>query len=469
MLRKKYLLKTVLCFFAFFFSLLILSPNASATKSWKYTITNHTGYDIVVSHEDCNSADWHGGRNKSPCSNFNDVKISSKTSASRNQTATDKGKKKGHIKPVFKAYKKGTSSLSFTYTVDSFEASDKALHSSYYVQELSGRAGNWVPLKSIWVRTNGESFLNIYSWEPGFEKENWMSRVDASKTIAQIAIPGTHDSGAFSSSVACECQKNSPGQQLDSGVRSFDFRLECHKNELYLTHGSCTFDYEHKVRSNLDYFRWYLQQHPSETIMIHVKEENKAKQCNESDTGKVFKALLEQQEALGLKIMKDYNGVFPPLGEVRGKMMLFNEGSAIGNCCDFPISISWPDKTTGWEHSWGKTASFYIQDAYKATSANKWDIVRPILEAASANSNPQKMYYNYTSCYAPGAPNPAAQASDINEWLAVWLSRNPGKTPAGVIITDYINCTKFAGIVVTQYCSAGGSGILPFMIYSTNY
>jgi len=71
MYRTKYLLETVQYFLAIFLFMLILSPNAlSATKKWRYTIVNHTDYDIVVSHENCINSEWSGG---TPCSNFNDI------------------------------------------------------------------------------------------------------------------------------------------------------------------------------------------------------------------------------------------------------------------------------------------------------------------------------------------------------------------------------------------------------------
>src|SRR5258708_7055942 len=53
---------------------------------------------------------------------------------------------------------------------------------------------------------------------------DWMSSLDASKSIAEFSIPGTHDSGALFEhfSGTARCQSLTIGGQLDAGIRYLD-------------------------------------------------------------------------------------------------------------------------------------------------------------------------------------------------------------------------------------------------------
>jgi 1-phosphatidylinositol phosphodiesterase len=59
--------------------------------------------------------------------------------------------------------------------------------------------------------------------------ENWMSRIDDSKKIVLINIPGTHDSAAYCMNrISFKCAKTQEltiAQQLEIGIRDFDISL----------------------------------------------------------------------------------------------------------------------------------------------------------------------------------------------------------------------------------------------------
>ncbi len=435
--------------------------------TFTYTISNHTGYDIVVRHVNRDRYDWSGGY--SPQENFNNVRIPSKMAASRVEVSAKYRSDSGREDIYLDVYEKGTDNFLFTSNVDNFYVANNACHNSNYVMEVIFSDPR---LRTIWMHASGESFLNVYPKTPG--GSDWMGGLDQNLTLAQIAIPGTHDSGAFNSSRACECQSNTPVQQLEMGVRSFDFRLACNYDELVLVHGNiqswgCNFNFTHVAKSYLLGFRDFLNSHPTESIMIHMKKESDPlTECYFSDVGEGLYDLLNDMESEGLKIMKVYDR-FPTLAEAAGKVLIFHEPDVDG-CCAYPIRLDWASETKRQEVDWGSSgAKFIIQDAYKNNSSDKWDIVRNILGESSENNDPQTLYYNYTSCVAGGSPNPAGEAENINEWLATWLSRYPGVKPKGCIIMDYINCGSFGGTGVTWYCSSGGHDLMPFMIYNENY
>jgi 1-phosphatidylinositol phosphodiesterase len=443
------------------------------TKSFKYTISNHTVYDIIVRHTNRADSDWTTGN--SPHDNFNFVKIPSKKTVSRTEESAPYRSDAGREDIYLDMFEKGTSSYLFTSSISNFYVADNACHNTNYVMEVHFSDPR---LRTVWMRASGESFLNVYPATLG--GSDWMGGLDRNLTIAQLAIPGTHDSGAFDSSRACECQSNNPVQQLEMGVRSFDFRLVCQKDTsmdtdvLYLVHGDitnfgCTFDFRHKLEDYLNGFNDFLKNHPTESIMIHIKKESDpwfGFECSK-ETGLMLKDLLANMQIKGLDVMKDYYR-FPTLGEAAGKVMLWYEPN-VQACCDFPIKIDWDSETKHQEVYWGNSnARFIIQDAYNNSSSDKWDIVKMNLIEAQQHTDDQVLYYNYTSCVAGGAPNPAGEAENINEWFATWLSRNPDSGPLGCVIMDYINCGSFSGTGVTWYCNSGSHDLLPFMIYAAN-
>ena len=422
---------------------------------WKYTISNHSGYDITVYHTDRRREDWSGGN--SPQNKFNDVLISSKHTETRKLTSMRSSDGRVDIRLVVCEPSTGEG---FTSTYKDEPIARMANKDDAYVRYVSGGDER---LRLVWVRATDESFLNIYKWIP---ITYWMRSLDGSLTLAQLAIPGTHDSGAYNGKFKeCNCQSSKPSEQLDLGVRSFDLRLQCKNNELYLIHGLCKFDYKHKLRDTLDHFLSFLENHPTEVIMLHIKKEEDPSDCSDfaDNTGVALKHLLEQMEGQGLRVMKEYDA-FPTLGQAAGQVLVWHEPN-IESCCSYPITIDWESETPRQVVRWGVNSTFVVQDAYKNRPSKKWDIVKPLLVEAAAHTDAQRLFYNYTSC-VKWPDTPLDGASNINEWLATWLSRNPKGGPLGVIIADYITCTAFLG---PYDCLSKRGSELPFMIYSANF
>ena len=71
-----------------------------------------------------------------------------------------------------------------------------------------------------------------------YKVDPWLSKVNDSKLITEMSIPGTHDSGATHSffDVAGKCQDLSIKTQLKIGVRFFDIRLQQVNNKLNVVH-----------------------------------------------------------------------------------------------------------------------------------------------------------------------------------------------------------------------------------------
>ena len=100
---------------------------------------------------------------------------------------------------------------------------------------LAGLLALW--LSALPVKTIAQNLTNDLSW--------WMYYVNDSTSLANLTIPGSHDSGALYEPVAgtAICQNLSIREQLDIGVRYLDIRLRQYGNALVVHHGSV---YQHQ-------------------------------------------------------------------------------------------------------------------------------------------------------------------------------------------------------------------------------
>ncbi|XP_002163773.3 1-phosphatidylinositol phosphodiesterase [Hydra vulgaris] len=158
--------------------------------------------------------------------------------------------------------------------------------------------------------------LSLVGYALTFETQNWMSEVDGNKKLSQLAIPGTHDSGAYDTpGDVGEAQDWNIMQQLENGIRFLDIRLSINgvSNDFEIRHGALKLgSFNNLVMNNVNNF---LNRNPRETILMSIK--------NEDNIDK-------------LRLVRDYlrnynhkfyqNPVTPStkLDEVRGKVVLFN-------------------------------------------------------------------------------------------------------------------------------------------------
>lgn len=101
---------------------------------------------------------------------------------------------------------------------------------------------------------------------------NWMSAIPDITPLSAMSIPGTHDSMAVDVSRYAECQTLPLLSQLDDcGVRFIDIRLRQMDNGFACHHGMV---YLNKNFADvLNDLKAFLKTHPTETIVMSVKEE----------------------------------------------------------------------------------------------------------------------------------------------------------------------------------------------------
>lgn len=105
--------------------------------------------------------------------------------------------------------------------------------------------------------------------------ENWMSKLDESKHLTEINMPGSHDSGSFTltdpvKSVWAKTQGKDYLTQMKSGVRFFDIRGRASADNMISVHHGMVY-LHHELGKFLDDAKYYLSAYPNETIVMSMK------------------------------------------------------------------------------------------------------------------------------------------------------------------------------------------------------
>ena len=96
--------------------------------------------------------------------------------------------------------------------------------------------------------------------------ENWMSRIDDSKKLILMNIPGTHDSAAYCMNrISFKCAKTQDltiKEQLEIGIRDFDIRIfqaheDTSQDDRKLTYKSVLLDVKN-----------FLEKNPTEAVLF---------------------------------------------------------------------------------------------------------------------------------------------------------------------------------------------------------
>lgn len=254
-----------------------------------------------------------------------------------------------------------------------------------------------------------------------YDPVEWMGKISDDVLINEIAIPGTHDSGATHSifDISGKCQDITIDSQLNIGVRFFDIRLKLKDDEFIIVHSFV--DQDLKLLDVLESFNDFITNHNEEFLIISFKEEDSS--VNSS---------LDFNSAL-IDLLKSYdkftfdNMLPKTLGEARGKIYILNrfDNSDIG----LPAYMGWMDSTSF------DLNNLYVQDNY---SVDNIEIKKEsIISAFNYAKSSDKVTLNYTSCYLNVLFPPTyagTSANTINKWLPSYLESNEVN---GIVIVDF--------------------------------
>ncbi|MEB8676911.1 phosphatidylinositol-specific phospholipase C domain-containing protein [Bacillus cereus] len=265
---------------------------------------------------------------------------------------------------------------------------------------------------------------------------DWMRKIPDSWTLAQLSIPGTHDSGTFKLSnglinrIWAKTQDRNFTEQMLMGVRFFDIRGRVtDDNTIVLHHGNIYL--EVTLHQFINTAKKFLKDHPSETIIMSLKEEYKAMPGAE-DT---FVDTFEKRYFKDSIFLKKEGNI--TMGNARGKIVLLRRyagGKMTGGYRDF----WWADNKTFTSTTNGNI-KVTVQDQYDVKKDVKKDAINNMLIDSVANShNPNHIHINFTSVSSGGTDwsSPKHFASILNSWTAENVKKLRAK--AGWVIMDYV-------------------------------
>lgn len=271
---------------------------------------------------------------------------------------------------------------------------------------------------------------------------NWMSYLPDSALITNVNIPGTHDSGT-SKVTACtegyaKCQSKSISDQLNSGVRYFDLRIN---EKGLINHGgvSCWKSFFKKlyIQDVENYVTDFLIRNPTETVILQIKSEGGGSCANI-----VNNSLAEN--SLYYKSKKDIEQL--ALDDVRGKFMIFSRQSGINNAYNY---YSWDDNVS-FDELWLDGKEGYLQDKYTGTIANKKEVIDQFYDKVWRDDEGiKKLVVNFTSfTQMPVTLN--FLYPGVNDYMSQYVEANKDKK-FGIILMDDPSNNLIAKIYKTNY------------------
>jgi 1-phosphatidylinositol phosphodiesterase len=278
---------------------------------------------------------------------------------------------------------------------------------------------------------------------PDGSEADWMADLADARAVADLSIPGTHDSGALHepSPGLAQAQRIAIADQLAAGVRYFDIRCRHIADAFLIFHGPI--DQDQTFDDVVATMASFLDAHPGETLIVSVKEEA-APSGNTRSFEATFASYIAQAPD------RWYLGdTLPRLGDVRGRLVLLRRFAASAA----PLGLDgsgWADDVT---FSLTTAASLRIEDAYIVTdNAVKWTAITALL-AEARGGDAATLFLDYTSGYQTigGLPNIPSVADDINARLDGLLA-DPGNAHArlGVLVMDFVTAARARAIIATN-------------------
>lgn len=283
--------------------------------------------------------------------------------------------------------------------------------------------------------------------DPGVLTE-WQSKIKDDVLLSQLSMPGTHNSGAHHLSLpSVQCQGASITEQLVHGVRFFDLRVArpfvgfCGApDDLQVIHGNfpVKIPFPEMLNDVLNDIYAFLQQHPSETAIVSIKQEGSDKWENDDFPNLIWNKFVAPNENRWY-----LNDDIPRLGNARGKAVMFRR---------FGVKSDELRAHFGFEASWWKyntpnddRGKFVVQDWSEvnepADFSKKVTYVNDHLQRAvqynatqdATQDSGAKFFLNY--CSGSNFFNPQCWPQGVSKAVAEGI--NDLGNSCGIVIIDY--------------------------------
>lgn len=299
----------------------------------------------------------------------------------------------------------------------------------------------------------------------------WMSKVPDGVSLSSLSIPGTHDTLTFDlvENEVFQCQNHNLKTQLRAGLRYLDIRGRLVYNAtsdspndepanigIYHGHVSTGYTFQDVL---LTVFA-FLDQNPSEGIVMRVKEEGTPLPTGDADkpwrTGDYNRTFEEAFNYYRLNNPATAQGcenhflypwplsparAVPTMGELRSKVLILYEFDTVAS----GYGIPWTSGHIRLEDLWVILDPKYLDD--------KWDAVRQNLQSAAASADDSDfLFLSHLSASVGVLPIEAAAGPledrtngtvipGINDRTSLWLEGGEGtgdEGKTGVVMGDFL-------------------------------
>ncbi|KHN97585.1 Phosphatidylinositol-specific phospholipase [Metarhizium album ARSEF 1941] len=288
-------------------------------------------------------------------------------------------------------------------------------------------------------------YTSEYSFDANLSHQpDWMARVSDAVKITTLSIPGTHDTMTYSiRSRELQCQNWNLTVQMEAGLRYFDIRARVKENRLHIYHGKEDTGYSFK-QVLLQMFE-FLDKHPSEMIVMRLKEEGGPVGRNSYSFERAFNYARLHDKATSQGAEKHFalytddkssSKPIPNLGQLRCKIFLLQDfkcakGKTYGLTWDGPQMVL-EDK-------------FAIHGERRL--AIKWTAVALALQRANQDPlDDERLYVTHNSAAIGVLPIQAAAGVldkvqvGMNQRTGKWLDANVNDERSrrtGIVVFDF--------------------------------
>lgn len=295
---------------------------------------------------------------------------------------------------------------------------------SYSSSVKNGNSEVW-SLSNAGTSGNSSSVTySLYEKLQQWDESSWMKGIEDNRSLGRLSIPGTHESGATYSPDGdilgvVITQDQSITQQLNSGIRFLDIRCRV-ENGIFTIHHDVV--YQNKNFGDvLNECVGFLTTHPSETILMRIKQEYSTVSDAE------FNAIFNNYYRPNYSSYLFTESRVPTLGEVRRKI------TVISNVSGLP-GIPWD--------------LLVVQDNYNPSGGlyEKTEAISENLSAAIANhtGGGNTLYLNFISKQGEPLVQTINQAAaKLNAFFLNLLGEKqaPVAIGVGIIAMDFPNRT----------------------------
>ena len=248
---------------------------------------------------------------------------------------------------------------------------------------------------------------------------NWMQAVNGKTPICKITIPATHDSGALLGGAALQCQDITISEQLNTGIRGFDMRLQAEPNKKLGVYHSVQYQNITWEDNVLPDFIAFLKANPTETLVVSVKCENN----DEEGYAKLLATSLQDSKNTPY-FVKEFRPDLT-LDECRGKIVFLHRSKVASDTYPGTYCVQWEDNDT-FEMTLrgdnGTEGQSLIEDVYfhesAALASHKAKITFDNMKAAmNEPKNSMKWFISFASATALPKNGPRDFSNVVNAEL----------------------------------------------------